>query len=151
MKNKKHTNADILIFVISIIIIVCTISTINFHKGSLKSTTSNLYLPIISLEDFQEIVATTGEYEVLVYIGRDSCPTCNLIYPTLCDISQKHGLNIRYYSTEPDRDTRPDEMTAFLDTLGIKHVPTVVGIKNGSTTINIDGEKFVENYIDTIN
>ena len=104
-------------------------------------------IPVISLEEFEQILDTAAVNEdVLVYVGRDSCPTCTVVYPLLKDVVNENELNLLYYSTEPDRDERPEAMNAFLKTVGVDYVPKVVAIQNGEVKEAIDGEEFISMY-----
>lgn len=83
---------------------------------------------------------------VNTYIGRSTCPTCDVVYPELCKISQNQKIVILYYNTEQDRDTNADEMYSLLDKLGVDTVPTVIKIKDSSIVEKYTGEEFVDSY-----
>jgi thiol-disulfide isomerase/thioredoxin len=104
-------------------------------------------LPIISLEEFKSILDAKEDKIIYVYVGRDSCPTCNTIYPTLCSIGQSENINLLYYSTEPDREIRPEEMNDLLNDLKIERVPVVLQIEEGKIKKIYDGEEFVKMYV----
>lgn len=108
---------------------------------------SNLQMTIISLEEFQSLMDSKNSGNVYIYVGRDSCPSCTLVYPSLCEIKDKIGLDMFYYSTEPDRDTRTDELNLFLSTIGVDYVPSVVVISSGTIQSVVDGEIFIEQYL----
>ncbi len=104
-------------------------------------------LPIISLEEFKSILDAKEDKIIYVYVGRDSCPTCNTIYPTLCSIGQSENINLLYYSTEPDREICPEEMNDLLNDLKIERVPVVLQIEEGKIKKIYDGEEFVKMYV----
>lgn len=104
-------------------------------------------LQIISLEEFESILDAKQDEILYIYVGRDSCPTCNTIYPILCSIRQSKNINLMYYSTELDREIRPEQMNDFLDELEIEHVPVVLEIEQGEIKKMYDGEEFVKIYV----
>lgn len=106
----------------------------------------NSQLPLLSLEEFELLLNSKNDSETYVYVGRDSCPSCSLVYPTLCDIKNESNLDICYYSTEPDRDIRPEEMHSLLDRVNVDYVPSIVVLSHGTVQSVISGEDFVNQY-----
>lgn len=127
---------------------VCVITIVLLLTGAFHSIGKDeQQLRVISLEEFQSISQTGSNEEILVYVGRESCPDCTLVYPTICEISAKNKLNMLYYCTEPDRQIRSDEMNDFLDNIGVDHVPMVVVISEGTVQSVLDGETFVQQHL----
>ena len=57
------------------------------------------------------------------------------------------SINLLYYSTEPDREIRPEEMNDLLNDLKIERVPVVLQIEEGKIKKIYDGEEFVKMYV----
>lgn len=136
--NKKKCTLIILGGIIVFILLGVFLSGKRLHYNDLQ---------IISLEKFESILNAKEDEILYIYVGRDSCSTCNAIYPTLCSIGQSENINLMYYSTEPDREIRPEQMNDFLNDLKIERVPVVLQIEQGKIKKMYDGEEFVKNYV----
>lgn len=127
-----------------IIIIFVIVITIGIVATLIFTKKTDNDLQVISLEEFENILTskeTNGQY---IYIGRESCPNCTTVYPTLCKISEKNNLSILYYSTEQDREKSPKKMQTLLEKIKVDSVPTVIKIDNCSITQRYDGEEFIK-------
>lgn len=109
-------------------------------------------LTSITLEEFQQYtdpsssLAKKSSEDIYIYVGRDSCPDCEEVYPQLLRINSTHKLNMLYYNTTEDRESRPDEMYALLDELKVTSVPSILTVSAGQVTAQHDGKEFLELY-----
>ncbi len=103
-------------------------------------------LRIISLKDFRNLTSNTTASNTYIYVGRTSCPSCETIYPALCQISKKRNLSIYYYNTEEDREKNPEEMYPFLEQIGVKIVPSIVQTSNGVIKKIFSSDDFLDLY-----
>lgn len=110
----------------------------------LKNKQDESTMTVISLEELQDIINGKNEGLIYIYIGRDSCPECHRFYPQLCEVLEQNNINIIYYSTEPDRNERPDEMNKILNTIDVEKVPAVVEIEDDQIKNIFDGDSFLE-------
>lgn len=135
VKIKKVKIASICLFIILIIVLNTVAVFIQRQNSDLEQ---------IKLEELENIIKSKNTDVQYVYIGRDSCPTCNTVYPILCSISKEKDLSIMYYSTEEDREKRPQKMYELLKKIEVKSVPTVIGVTNGTIKEKYDGEEFIK-------
>ena len=127
MKNKKR----ILYVIIPIVIIVLAVLSYSYIR--IKQDTD---LQEITLEEFQKLIDDNQSESKYIYVGRSTCPSCDVVYPELCKISQNKKLIILYYNTAQDRDTNAD-----VDT-----IPTVIKIRDSLVVEKYTGEEFVDSY-----
>ena len=137
MKNKKR----ILYVIIPIVIIVLAVLSYSYIR--IKQDTD---LQEITLEEFQKLIDDNQSESKYIYVGRSTCPSCDVVYPELCKISQNKKLIILYYNTAQDRDTNADEMYSLLDKLGVDTIPTVIKIRDSLVVEKYTGEEFVDSY-----
>lgn len=100
----------------------------------------------LSLEQLETFISGNSSKEQYLYIGRDDCPDCQKVLPTLTEINHTYRLDMRSYSTSQDRESRPEEMYEILDCLQVDSVPTILILKNGEVTKRYSGDDFLELY-----
>lgn len=105
----------------------------------------NSQLKTISLSEFESYINYPEKGIEYIYIGRDSCPTCNTFYPVLSKIVQQDDLDIVYYNTEQDRIDNPEEMYKLLESIGVDEVPSILQISDGDKIVYSDDE-FLEKF-----
>lgn len=143
---------------VAFFIVVCLFASLNIsimaknyfyikEYLSLENKITNNSLKTITLEELNALLKPTNINDITyVYIGRDTCPDCNLIYPKLCEISKKRNLDMLYYNTDLDRNTRKTEMSNTLDKISVKEVPSIIEINNDKTVEIFNGDGFLLEY-----
>lgn len=87
----------------------------------------------ISLNKLQEVV--DSEDDMILYVGRDSCPSCKAFYPKLEELTYDANCFILYYNTEPDRIERKQKMLHTLEVINVFTIPSIV--------VRIDNQYYV--------
>lgn len=100
----------------------------------------------LSLEQLETFINGNTSKEQYLYIGRDDCPDCQKIFPTLIELNHTYHLGMRSYSTSQDRESRPDEMYEILDYLQVDSVPMILILKNGKVSERYSGDDFLALY-----
>lgn len=77
-----------------------------------------------------------------VYVGRDSCPDCQVFYPKLVEFLQTQQLHIYYYNTEC-KASEKQKVRAYYNSLGVKSVPTILEIFNGTIKEVYDVQSYI--------
>lgn len=131
-----------IVYIVLVAFVTLAISGV-FNFNTAQLTTS---LKTITLEELSVLIKTDIGSDVYVYIGRESCPVCTAIYPSIEEVNVNYKLELQYYSTESDREIRPDEMTETLDAIGVNSVPSVVVFSGGEISAIYSGEEFVAMY-----
>ncbi len=78
----------------------------------------------ISLSTLQEIIES--EEDAIIYVGRESCPSCQEFYPQLEELVCSVNKVICYYNTEQDRIERKNKMLEMLEQISVFTVPSLV-------------------------
>lgn len=130
--------------------IIIALSALVFCLGFLYlvffyNNKKNIQLKTINLSEFETYINSPEKGTKYIYIGRDSCPTCNTFYPALSEIVQHDNLNIVYYNTEQDRKNNPEEMYKLLDSIGVGKVPSILQISDEYKVV-YSGEEFLEKF-----
>lgn len=68
-----------------------------------------------------------------IYIGRDSCYTCQTLYPTIEEYAATMSDSFYYYNTEQDRYNNKKEMKQVLNNLNIHEVPAIIHFSDSGT------------------
>lgn len=68
--------------------------------------------------------------ERLIYIGRPSCPYCQMVQPKLEKVAKKNHFQLRYYNTDDARKSNEKKLNHLLNKMQVQSVPTVVLVKD---------------------
>lgn len=108
----------------------------------------------ITLEELKTTIH--GKEFQVVYIGRDSCPLCEYIMPDFLEYLESTNLDVLYYNTKNDRETRAEEMREVLDSIPVHGVPFIMVVDNQEIVATFEGEHvvnelkaYIENSIGT--
>ncbi|MBX4268548.1 thioredoxin domain-containing protein [Clostridium estertheticum] len=102
----------------------------NSKENNEIPTTSKVKILLdINKESLAEKIENKESF--LVYIGRPSCPDCRKFTPKLEKKLTDTNKQILYYNTEVHA-SKKQEMRVYLNSLGIKSVPTIMGVSKGN-------------------
>ncbi len=76
------------------------------------------------MDKLKEVIDTDDD--VMIYIGRDNCPSCKEFYPYLEELAYDADFFVLYYNTAPDRIERKQKMLRTLEEINVFTVPSVV-------------------------
>lgn len=125
MKKKQIALYVIIGIVVIIYSMFSYISNYQFYDTSSRIKTISLS----ALNQIQE-----KEETGLVYIGRDDCRYCNIVYPKLQILTATQKKEIKYYNTNEDRETNKMELDKVLCKYGVTRIPIVLSVENGIVT-----------------
>ena len=91
----------------------------------------------ISLPTLQEIIES--EEDAVIYVGRESCPSCQEFYPQLEELACSVNKVICYYNTEQDRIERKNKTLETLEQISVFTVPSLVVKKDNEYHVFDEG------------
>lgn len=97
----------------------------------------------VTLEKLDKIIDSGNES--IIYVGRQSCPVCEYIMPYFIHYIETININIFYYDTSLDRNSRPEKMNEILDSISVKYIPMTLCIDKGTIVKVFSGENMVTN------
>ena len=127
VENKSFRNIVFLFSICSIIL-----STIFLIKVRDELNTYELKklemeeMSLNSLMDFME-----GDNSGIIYIKRDDCIECSEMDAILNELLIVNNKKIYIYSTTKDRESNPQKMYDFLETINVNSVPTLIDYERG--------------------
>lgn len=76
----------------------------------------------VKAQDIEQLIES--DENIILYIGRETCPACRDFVPILYDYSNNNDINVYYLdSTETDKDK---ELKKFRDDNNIMYVPSLM-------------------------
>lgn len=119
-----------------------------FSMGSFLFIEESSGIHEIDNQGLEKVVKSNKEH--LIYIGRPTCPYCQMVQPKLEKISKKNYYTLKYYNTDDARKSDEKKMDKLLSKIQIQSVPTVILVKENQVinkwdVVN-DFEK-INNYI----
>lgn len=76
----------------------------------------------VKAQDIEQLIYS--DENIILYIGRETCPACRDFVPILYDYSNNNDINVYYLdSTETDKDK---ELKKFRDDNNIMYVPSLM-------------------------
>lgn len=81
----------------------------------------------IDNQGFEKAIDSSKEH--LIYIGRPSCPYCQMVQPKLEKISKKNYFQLRYFNTDDARKSNEKKLNHLLSKMNIQSVPIVIVVK----------------------
>ncbi|WP_263008841.1 thioredoxin [Streptococcus sciuri] len=100
----------------------------------------------ISIFDLEERI-TKGE-DMIAFIGRPTCPYCQLFVPKLAQVVNETGVKVSYLESDNVKDA--SEIAAFRETYTIPTVPALLEAKAGEVHVVCDSSLSVEAIKDFI-
>jgi predicted bacteriocin transport accessory protein len=91
--------------------------------------------PLVSISQKDIASNISQKNSLIVYIGRDSCPTCRVFKPKLIKYLNARHKHIFYFNTQGNNKEIHD-FRKFYNNLGVHYVPSIIIIKKGKV-INI--------------
>jgi predicted bacteriocin transport accessory protein len=89
------------------------------------------YLVTISQENIESNINKKNNF--IVYVGRDSCPSCKAFKPKLIKYLSARQKKIFYFNTQGTNEAI-HEFRKFYNSLGVRYVPSIIIIQNGKVT-----------------
>lgn len=129
-----------------ILVLVLVLSAVAPAACFLLSHNADKKMKELTLEQLKARIEMTASRPQYIYIGRDDCPDCQKVFPSLTELNRKNHLQILSYSTSRDRESRPEEMYEVLDHLKVDSVPMILVLKAGEVTERYSGEEFLALY-----
>lgn len=144
IKNEK-ISLTVASFTIVILIVFGLIITFGWFISYNKAQNDDFQSDNISLITFEElkgVIDADGTH--IIYIGRKSCPLCAYIMTDFQSFIEDSNLEVMYYSTTQDRDTRPEEMREVLNSINVHSIPTTIILHNGEIVKMFVGKDMVD-------
>jgi len=102
--------------------------------SELEETEPDPFLPHMSIGELYEILNDESGEGFFVYVGRDTCPACQLLEPTLREVLEDLDQSLRYFEVDRLWETEDNytiTIPELLEILDVQSVPTLVYIQNG--------------------
>lgn len=115
----------------------------NESKEYLKYTSDFIE---VSIDDINLLIDQKENF--YLYIGRESCPYCQIFVPKLYEASKKSSQEIFYLDIE-SKNHQEDELIQFSEEYSIMYVPFLIKFHDESKydILNIDSEKIAVSEI----
>ena len=107
-------------------------------------------LEVIGNTKMEILLNSNEEKEVLVYVGRPTCPECQKFEPVLREVLTDESRTIYYFNTDEARKDDEESLTSLATELGIEVVPTVVKISDGHVLSKLEGVKNQKSILEFI-
>lgn len=145
ISDKRYLLSWLLLFALAFLSVHQVYSLENFYsiQPELQPKISAL-----SLENLIDIYENENK-TIFIYVGRDNCSECQAFYPKLSSLTAQYQVEVKYYNTLADRETRRNEMMQILDNLNVTSVPVLIVLKDGTILTSVEGdniEKQAEDY-----
>lgn len=122
---RKHKKIFILSVLIVLVIFVFILIT---NRSDYKKQVGSFNK--VKAQDIEQLI--DSDENIILYIGRETCPACRDFVPILYDYSNNNGINIYYLdSTKTDKDK---ELKKFRDDNNIMYVPSLMICVNKKIT-----------------
>lgn len=100
----------------------------------------------ISVSEAKDKIAS--EVKFVLFIGRPSCPYCQLFEPKLSNVSKKIDNTVFYINSENTEEL--EDIQELRNRYGIATVPALFVSENGSTKVVCDSSLSEEDILDFI-
>lgn len=121
----------------------CKINNSDSFKNKLESTSSSYEVlvkdfEIITVKEINKKISNSDQF--LLYIGRKTCPYCQIFVPKLHIAAEKENTKIYYLDTENINEN--DEIDLFLKSIQVQYVPNLIYFNsvNDNLFLEIDSE-----------
>lgn len=122
---RKHKKFFILSVLIVLVIFVFILIT---NRSDYKKQVGSFIK--VKAQDIEQLIES--DENIILYIGRETCPACRDFVPILYDYSNNNDINVYYLdSTETDKDK---ELKKFRDDNNIMYVPSLMICVNKKIT-----------------
>ena len=122
---RKHKKIFILTVLIVLVVFVFILIT---NRSDYKRQVGSFIK--VKAQDIEQLI--DSDENIVLYIGRETCPACRDFVPILYDYSNSNGINVYYLdSTETDKDK---ELKKFRDDNNIMYVPSLMICVNKKIT-----------------
>lgn len=91
------------------------------------------FTPILA-KDLKDLLAT--QQDVVVFIGRETCPYCQRFAPKLSRVAKEKGVKVYFLHSQNPVDLA--ETQALRDAYGVKTVPGLLVAKAGQVKVVCD-------------
>lgn len=114
----------------------CTQATTSTQSN--KNTYAELVSHFTEVKNPEDIESKSTDTDVIVYIGRETCPYCQIFVPKLYEAYNNTDTEIIYV----DSDSPTEIMQNFLQKNNIKYVPNLSIFRDGKVikTLEIDSK-----------
>ncbi|OON97613.1 MAG: hypothetical protein ATN36_02755 [Epulopiscium sp. Nele67-Bin005] len=124
-------------------LLLLSMLTISDLKSNFKSVTTT------ELQNILDNISLTEDS--IIYIGRPTCPACEIAKPKLEELIDTYKIPAYYYNTDVARDDDEATMTELLNSLEITSVPTIISLKGNVVYDILNGDDIdtqLENFLD---
>lgn len=122
---RKHKKIFILSVLIVLVVFVFILIT---NRSDYKKQVGSFNK--VNAQDIEQLI--DSDENIILYIGRETCPACRDFVPILYDYSNNNDINVYYLdSTETDKDK---ELKKFRDDNNIMYVPSLMICVNKKIT-----------------
>lgn len=114
-------------------------------RGILMSNFASAFTPI-SVSSAKENIDTAEKF--ILFIGRPSCPYCQLFEPKLSNVARNSNLTIFYINSENSEEL--EDIQALRKRYGIATVPALFVSENGAAKVVCDSSLSEDDILDFI-
>lgn len=125
-KNNKYMKKDNKLFVVIILLNIILLASCNQHKSTEDNTSStnyNDYVEAFEQKEASDVIEKQKNQEnFFLYIGRETCPYCQIFVPKLSSAQENSEYTIIYLDSENENDTK---LNKFREQYNINSVPSL--------------------------
>ena len=131
----------LLIFVLFAVIVACDN---NASRKTQPPATQSVIYTIQNKEQFQQIIATSGDRLLLFEFYADWCPPCKELAPILEEIAKENSKTLDIYKINTDKNS------GLARDLRVTGIPHVVFFKNKESVMSLSGAYPKQMYLKVI-
>ena len=113
------------------------------NKEKIFTVDTDLFIPVNSMADWNELVLKVSDKPVLVLFGAERCVHCKALHPVLEEALQEefnNSFEIRYVNVDANKHS--------VDACHIQGIPVVAIYKNGEEKQRFNGERDYDDVCD---
>lgn len=121
---------------------------VDIYTGETDSSLYTQFKTVDSEQAYAELLVSTNETPVIVYLGFDECPFCKVFSPKINQLASEMGVEIQYYNTkERGNDATFVNAMQLYNVETVPHAFIVDGAKAGSKVNHESSMEEIEAFL----
>lgn len=125
-------------YILTAVVIILGICGLSWYNMQQDLSRGGSWIKEVSRQQLDQMFAEKSDF--FLYVGRPTCPDCEVFYPVLEKIVSARGQRIYYYNTEA-KVSEKREMRKYVESLGIDEIPMVLRVEQGKIEAHYNGQR----------